>query len=235
MKTIRQSGWYALGLNAVLLAAPSAWAQCPNADGLSASGDDLVIQMKGKQSTAQRVLVIPVVDDSFAYNPAARQFAGSAFEAQLALIQSQYAQVASYWQEASYGNVALEGVIPTCFYQVPTTFPTVGEDAFQRALLITADVNAFGTAYTSVTLKYVSDPAEGEKTLTFTSDGASVADPEAVVAHLREQLGTAANEVEIELAEQTISTTRSLSRSSSRARSSAARSGSIGCSTPIVA
>ncbi|HEY3500508.1 MAG TPA: carbohydrate-binding domain-containing protein [Polyangiaceae bacterium] len=206
MKASKRYGLYALGVSVGLLASQSAWAQCPNEEGLSVSGDDLVLKMNGKQSTAQRILVIPVVDSSYAYNPAARQFAGSGLEAQLALIQSQYAEVEAYWQEASYGNVVLEGVIPNCFYQVPSTFPTVGEDAFQRALLITAEASAFGTAYTSVTLKYVSDPAEGEKTLTFTSDGSNVTNPEIVVEQMREQLGAAANEVEIDLTEETIST-----------------------------
>jgi hypothetical protein len=194
----------ALSTSAILFLAKSAAAQCPADGAISTTSEDLVLSMSGRMSGTQKILVIPVVDETYAYNPATRQFAGSEFSEQLERIQGEYATNGAYWAEASYGNVILEGFIPTCFYQVSGTFPTADEDAFQRALLKSAEAsNLNGIAYTSFTLKYVSDPAEGEKSVDFVSDGVAEMDREAFLVDLQSQASLDAPDLEIELIEVT--------------------------------
>src|SRR5262245_3872793 len=98
----------ALATSAGLLSSQLAFAQCPPPEALKADGDTKVLRMSGKKPGGpQKILVIPVVDSTYPYDPAARKFVGSVFEAQLATIQNEYQTVAQYWEEASYGNVKL--------------------------------------------------------------------------------------------------------------------------------
>lgn len=204
MKASKRVWLSMLGVGVGLSVAPAAGAECPEGGGVELSGDELTLTMNGRRpGMDQRILVIPVVDGTYPYNPAARQFAGSEFAEQLQIIKDEYAEVAEYWLEASYQNVRVVGVVPSCFYQVEGQFPTLGEDAFKRAWLEGAEASYLsGIVFTSFTLNYVSDPAEDEKEFTFTSDGTPFADPEALVAHLRNQLVEAdVDELEVELGE----------------------------------
>jgi len=203
MRTSAYSWLGALGALTVELVASPGSAACPaTSSEVVLDGTELALGFNGKApATDQRILVIPVVDKNYAYDPANRKFAGSTFQAQLTTIQNEYAAVAQYWLEASYGNVQIASVIPSCFYQTKSSFPTTGQQPFRRASLTSTVLHGYDPlSYTSFTLKYVADPADGEKTITFTGDPTVVfEEPEELVADLKAQLGTAADELEIAL------------------------------------
>jgi hypothetical protein len=182
-----------------LLMAGPASAQCPDS-GLELDGTERVISVNGKSAGAQKILVIPVVDEDYGYTSGDREFAGSPFEAQLAKIVEEYTEVAQYWTEASYGNVNFEPVIPSCFYQMAGSFPTIEEAPFRRATLTAVPLADYSPAFEYVKLDYTFGNPQQQKSVTFTSDlGDFFDNPDALVEYLRTQLEMLGADTELEV------------------------------------
>ncbi|HXI54564.1 MAG TPA: hypothetical protein VNO55_00770, partial [Polyangia bacterium] len=174
----------------------------------TASGDSASLGIVPSKTTTQKILVLPVVDMRFAYDPHNRQLNDVNFPKNPGLrddIVKAYGVVHDFWHQASFGILDLQADVPTCFYRTSSTFPNAGEAPFQPAALTGTPVlfvkPGLGPSYEKLVIEYVTDPAQGVKTVQFVSDGVKVFDePDALVEQLRSQLGAAATDLDISVA-----------------------------------
>ena len=155
------------------------------------SGSSQVLAIDGNATTPQTILVVPVVDPSFAYSATSRTLEGS-FPGKRADIVARYTRMGAYWKEASYGRLDIRAEIPTCFYQIKQMFPNAGEVPFQPVYVQSADRFYYpgnGVHYASLVVHYTLDPALPAKMVTFVSDPTiEYAVPDVLVQQLNSQL-----------------------------------------------
>lgn len=152
-------------------------------------GNSKVLRLDGKPGLGtQNILVIPVVDSTFAYNPASRTMEGS-FPGKLAQIRADYARMAAYWNEASYGIVSLSSEVASCFYKVPVEFPNAGEEPYREAKVVGVPTLIWKTKYSSIVVDYVVDPSQPALKKTFTGDpNLEISSVEDLLTNLNSQL-----------------------------------------------
>lgn len=160
-KQLRSAACATLALYSLLSATAAA---APPVDGGSK-----VLRLDGKPGLGtQNILVIPVVDSTFAYNSTARTMEAS-FPGKLQQIRDDYARMAAYWSETSYGIVSLSSEVANCFYQVPVEFPNAGEEPYREAKVAGTTTLVWNVTYSSIVVDYVVDPAMSPLKKTFTN------------------------------------------------------------------
>ena len=189
VRTVNQRGALAILFVSVALAAPMSRAETFSADALR-------LKMANNSTAPQKILVIPIVDSSFNYNPANRVLNDTnlpGFPDGLNEIKKNYQVMTEFWDAASYGILDIKAEVAGCFYRTATAFPNAGEAAFKTAYLKSLPLlfqpGFGGPAFERLVIEYTADPLEGVKTITFMSDPAVKFDTsDKLLTFLRAQL-----------------------------------------------